>query len=173
RVGQVVQHVDLLPTLLELTGVPAPDGLPGRSLVPELSGASDPGAADTVALAQRRSFPPRPPRPPRPLPARPSLDDLVQHAIRSNFEPGEAYAIQDARHKLLWNTQLGVELYDLVADPYETNDLSEKRPELAKALLERLQGQLDTLRASALEGPVGSVDEASRRALEALGYIDR
>ena len=32
RVAALAQHVDLLPTLLDYAGVPAPDGLPGRSL---------------------------------------------------------------------------------------------------------------------------------------------
>jgi len=33
---ELVSSVDLLPTLLELAGIPRPDGLPGQSLVPQL-----------------------------------------------------------------------------------------------------------------------------------------
>ena len=38
RVTEPVQHIDLVPTILELAGAPRPAGLRGRSLVPALAG---------------------------------------------------------------------------------------------------------------------------------------
>ncbi len=42
-----------------------------------------------------------------------------------------------------------------------------------RELLQRLSSKLEALRASALPGSPEPVDPKARRALEALGYIDR
>jgi arylsulfatase A-like enzyme len=42
QVDQQVRHVDLLPTFADLCGIPAPDGIDGRSLRPLIEGASLP-----------------------------------------------------------------------------------------------------------------------------------
>ena len=42
RVDSLLSLVDLFPTLMDLTGTDRPAGLDGRSLLPELSGSSDP-----------------------------------------------------------------------------------------------------------------------------------
>jgi arylsulfatase A-like enzyme len=42
RVPQQVRHVDLLPTFAELCGLPAPVGIDGRSLLPQIQGAALP-----------------------------------------------------------------------------------------------------------------------------------
>ena len=45
-VAEGVRHVDLLPTILEALAIPVPPGLPGRSLLPALSGGA-PGPVAT------------------------------------------------------------------------------------------------------------------------------
>jgi hypothetical protein len=60
------------------------------------------------------------------------------------------------------------ELYDLVADPAERNDLHEQRPEI----VEQLGALLDAwLREAGDAGPVGPLDEETAAALQSLGYI--
>ena len=49
RVADLVQHVDLVPTVLDLARAPTPDGLAGRSLRPVLEGGSLP---ERVAYAE-------------------------------------------------------------------------------------------------------------------------
>lgn len=39
RIEATFEPVDLFPTVAELVGVPVPEGLPGRSLAPQLTGA--------------------------------------------------------------------------------------------------------------------------------------
>ena len=50
RSAAIVETVDLLPTLCELAGIPAPEDLDGRSLVPQLR---DPGLAGHAAISYR------------------------------------------------------------------------------------------------------------------------
>ncbi len=59
-----------------------------------------------------------------------------------NIEPFRA-AIRQGKWKLIWRTMLpsSVDLYDIVADPSETNNLAAAHPELVAAL----QKRLDTL----------------------------
>lgn len=41
-----------------------------------------------------------------------------------NFEEGEKYSVQNEKFKLIYNTVLGEELFDLHEDPFETNNLA-------------------------------------------------
>lgn len=64
-----------------------------------------------------------------------------------------------------------VELYDMVADPRETENVAGRHPEVVK----KLEGDLEALKihaaAGAVEGASGAIDEASQERLRALGYL--
>jgi choline-sulfatase len=109
----VVQHVDLVPTLLELLGAGPYDGedpLPGRSLTPLLVAGEDPGRED-LAIAELAGG-------------------------------GELHwMLRDGRHKLAWYGQHGHALYDLREDPGETRDLS--GDEEGARLVEELTARFD------------------------------
>ncbi|MDF2709620.1 MAG: hypothetical protein K0R62_5272 [Nonomuraea muscovyensis] len=106
---------DVLPTLADLAGVPAPAGLDGRSFRGLLTGD---GAPERDHLVWNR---------PRKMQAIRRGDWKL---IR--FAPGIAGAGPRGR----------VELYDLAADPGERRDLSAERPELAEELLTRLDASI-------------------------------
>jgi len=55
RVEQIVRNIDVLPTLLEAVGLPAPDGIDGESLVPALRGHPLPQPRRALAF-WRNSF---------------------------------------------------------------------------------------------------------------------
>ncbi len=111
RILEPAAHIDLLPTIAELCGVPVPGGLPidGRSLVPLLDGTAAP-------------WPDRP---------------LFTHQCRAPgtlaLAPG---AVVTARHRLVVKEN-GHELYDLLDDPGETRNIANANPgrvdELSKA----------------------------------------
>jgi arylsulfatase A-like enzyme len=65
-----------------------------------------------------------------------------------------------------------VELYNIAADPGETNNLAESKPDVVA----QLRGDLESLRqvaaASAVAGATGTLDSADEERLRLLGYIE-
>jgi len=119
--GDVIRlaaHVDVLPTLLELAGVPCPapvkPQVEGRSLLPLLQ---DPQAAWEERM-------------------------LVSHLGRWPKGQAEAYArrvtaVRGSRWKLiqpLMDRDAPWQLYDLVADPAEKSDVASKHPGVVREL---------------------------------------
>ncbi|MDX6768726.1 MAG: sulfatase [Elusimicrobiota bacterium] len=111
RVKALVERGDLMPTLLDWAGAPAPP-LPGRSIEPLLA---DPAAPwrDYAFASSRRN-----------LAGNDGRDLRVDERVA-----------RDGRWKLLWTFDKGgYELYDLVEDPGETRDLAAERPEIVARL---------------------------------------
>jgi tetratricopeptide (TPR) repeat protein len=99
-----VQHIDLPPTLLDLTGG-APEGWRGRSLRPALEGSAPPGEASIYA----ESLSPR-----------------------YHFGWSELYALTDDRYRLVRAPR--DELYDVQQDPKELASLADARPQVRTAM---------------------------------------
>lgn len=124
---QFVANIDLAPTFLDLAGVPVPDWMQGRSLVPLLRGEAP---ADWRSSVYYRYY-----------------HDPGNHNARAH------YGVRTATHKLIhyWRKDAW-ELYDLAADPHELHNLlfdpaEAAKPEVAakfaelKAEIARLQRQ--------------------------------
>lgn len=106
-------HIDILPTLLEVCGIPVRPGmdLDGMSLLPLIEG-------DLVSPDNRTLF---------------------HEWARGYIQPYRNVAVNRGRYKLVGNSDPGegrsaLELYDLEADPWETNDLSDRHPEIVEEL---------------------------------------
>jgi choline-sulfatase len=94
-------HVDLAPTIMELLGAKPTEGLPGTSLLAELRGAD--------------------------APARDVLVDLPEDKYNERRR-----ALVRGKHKLIgFGNDARFSLFDLSADPKESDDLYKKQPELA------------------------------------------
>jgi arylsulfatase A-like enzyme len=109
-------HLDLVPTLLSLTGLPAEPALRGHDLTPVLRG-------EAVLPTDRALFP------------------WVMRQPNRPFRPPKRVALGDG-HKLIeghavFGDPEGL-LFDLRDDPGETRNLREEEPERAAALRERL-----------------------------------
>lgn len=96
RPAQLIQNIDYAPTFLEIAGLPTPDHVQGRSLVPVMQGRSD-GWRQSLYYAYY---------------------ELGEHAVPQHF------GVRTARHKLIyfprtdeWN------LFDLMTDPLELNSV--------------------------------------------------
>jgi arylsulfatase A-like enzyme len=116
RTGALAQTVDLFPTLIDMTGIPASRShLPGRSLVPAVLGGQD--VNDHVLMVFPYS----------------NSDDFTQLAgvgrIPDITAPMQVRAICDGRYKFARYFDRGMadeeyELYDLVNDPLEMRNLA-------------------------------------------------
>lgn len=115
RVAVPVSGIDLFPTIMALTGVKAPGGLQGASLVPLLR--AGPGPAGD-----------------RPLVCETIRLNAHQKAVR-----------RKALKLIQSMDENRTELYDLAADPLERRDLSAERPEERRALVRALFSQVDFL----------------------------
>src|SRR5205823_1354846 len=97
RVSDLVQHVDMVPTILDLVKAPAPDTLRGRSLKPLLEGTGH-------------------------LRERPVYSEALY--ARTHFGWSGLIAITGARYQYIKAPRQ--ELYDLTRDPHETENLAEQ-----------------------------------------------
>lgn len=142
RCARTVSVVDLLPTLLDLCGLPADEPLQGRSLLPFLA---DPGQRDgrderTVRFESRLPF----------------------------HEFGWAWLDGACDGRFKWVDRPTPALFDLDADPGETRDCAADHRERAAALAAAVH---ELERRSAALAPPGEEAAALDRALTSLGYV--
>ncbi|HTQ80610.1 MAG TPA: tetratricopeptide repeat protein, partial [Thermoanaerobaculia bacterium] len=148
RIGPVVRHVDLMPTLLELLGVDDGPPVEGRSLVPLLVG-----------------------REPPPPPAG------YSEAFYARYHYGwsELRAVRTERYHFIEAPR--PELYDLAADPGELHNLAASERRVVAELRRTLGGFETAAQASTALGasraPKAPIeeDEQTLRKLAALGYV--
>jgi arylsulfatase A-like enzyme len=158
RRDALVRHVDLLPTVLELAGLPAAVEVEGRSLVPLLRRRATPPPA-LYAYSQRRPPHERPAylRPPYP----PDWD----------WEPGLVIAARNERYKYILHSAGEDEFFDLEHDPRELRNLIDEehaaKDELARWLTEKYKAMIE----HPLTDQVGEVDPRYVEELKALGYL--
>lgn len=137
--GAPVRLVDVAPTIAALAGVPALSGADGRDLTPLLRGGDD--ALSPASAYAETYFP--------------------------EFFMGWAplRALDDGRWKYIDSPE--PELYDLSADPGETNNRIASEPATARTLRRQLE---ETVRATNRSAATTLSAEAQRK-LAALGYV--
>lgn len=140
-----VSIIDIVPTVLDLLGLPFETVSRGASLTALMDGR---GAALRPVLSERRVFG----RPPR------------------DYLRGEAHSLVDGRWHLLASTKSGNELYDLSTDPAEADDLFDGH-EQGRRLTEELEDQLDELGPRFGRARFDMDEEALER-LRSLGYVE-
>ncbi|MFH5884666.1 arylsulfatase [Halalkalibaculum sp. DA3122] len=115
--GTTSDHIsafwDVLPTVSDLTGIPAPEGIDGISFLPTLLG--HPGDQQQHKYLYWEFY-----------------EDGGEQAVRQ----GKWKAV---RRQVRSRSPLQVELYDLSRDPSEQHDIADEHPEKARELLRLMQ----------------------------------
>jgi arylsulfatase A-like enzyme len=155
-VEDVVQTIDVFPTLLELNGIAPPAGIQGQSLVPLLTGQGQWKKRPAVSEKQKTSSNGAPP----------PYDT-------------ESFAIVDGDWKLIHNTArpdgaAEFELYDFVKDPLNKTDVAAQHADVVARLSKQLDGWQQMTKAARLKPDsetTKSLSPEQLQRLRSLGYV--
>lgn len=151
----IVQPIDVMPTVLAIAGVSSPELLPGRAILQQAQAA--PGPAFAIAESFRCSWGPYRRRFPG--------YDWDRLRVRTK-------AIRTRREKFIWRSDEANELYDVVQDPHETRNLIARDATQGDALRRKLFDWLAATEAS--RAALGAEEEAAgaRGQLQRLGEME-
>ncbi len=159
RVAAVTRNIDLLPTIADVVGLEPPANLPGQSLIPMAEGPAPP----RDAFAESGLF-------------RDTRAGLPDYRLYVPGVDGKWRMIRRGDYKLICvpgerdDGQATYELYNLVSDPQETQNLADAEPavrgELAAALEAWFSAYIGVSTAPA------DLDPEDLDELRSLGYID-
>jgi arylsulfatase A-like enzyme len=156
NVDETVESIDVMPTLLELAGVPAEGPMQGRSLAPLLA-----------------------PDRPGSWPARPAISEHRMDLGGPPWTDREGTAIEAEGWKLIENASPGadrpaLELYDARGDRLDAHDVAAAHPDV----VERLRAQLSAWRAetgkvqlSTVTAGEAAMSSEEIERLKSLGYV--
>ena len=159
QVGETVRTIDLLPTLLELSGLPVPESVQGQSLLP-LLGASEQTSGQAWVV-------------------RPAVAEEHVRSEAGADDQHASYALVLDGWRLIHNVtrdedEPEYELYDHKRDPLNLNDVRRDHPEVVERLTRELARWRQRSEAAMLPTDdeledVLSADELER--LRRLGYL--
>ena len=141
RVERPASQVDLVPTVLDLLGLPAPDGLPGESLVPAIEGP--PPATEPALYAESRA---------------------------AHYIYGWAKLATLRRGGLKYVEAPEPELYDVARDPGEGANLAERQPADVARLAAELAALRESWGGAEREAEA-PLDDETAEMLRSLGYL--
>jgi arylsulfatase A-like enzyme/Flp pilus assembly protein TadD len=142
RVVAAASLVDVMPTILDVLGVPAPQDLQGRSLSPHIL---------------RRKV------------EEPSRFLYFESLLATKYKCSPLVGLTNGRWKLIRTVKS--ELYDLTEDPNETRNLIDEVPGEARRLRARLESILGESSGTPGAESAVSVEASTRQRLRALGYL--
>jgi arylsulfatase A-like enzyme/Tfp pilus assembly protein PilF len=144
RVGGLARSIDVMPTVLSALRLPIPAADQGESLLPSIEDGSAPPGASRVALAETE-------------------------VPRENYGWSALRAIREGPLKFIRAPR--PELYDLTADPGESDDHAADRAQDAARLAADLESRFKEAEAVTTSGGRQEPDEQTRESLNALGYV--
>ena len=162
-VDEVVQTIDVMPTLLAISGLAAPPEVQGQSLVPLIRPSEGPAGSSWR---------------PRPAISEKALTNPAKGAAPPPHDT-EAFAIVDGGWKLIHHTARPnrgpeFELFDFAKDPLNLNDVAGKNPDVVQRLAKLVAGWRQMARAARFAPDAESTKGLSQEQLQrlrSLGYI--
>ena len=162
-VDEVVQSIDVMPTLLEMSGIEPPPGLQGQSFASLLR---DQGATGAKAWTSRPAITEKP------------LTDERNGAAPPPHDT-ESYAIVEGGWKLIHNKTRPrggpeFELYDFLKDPLNATDVSAQHPDVVARLAKAVDGWKKMAEAARLKPDAEAAKTLSPEQLQrlrSLGYV--
>ena len=159
QVDETVRTIDLMPTLLELSGVGVPDSLQGQSLMP-LLGVE--GRTDEPGWI-----------------VRPAVSEEHVRADAGADDRHESFALILNGWRLIHNTaretdEPEYELYDHLEDPLNLTDVAADHPEVVERLaaeLERWRRRSEAARLPADDELTDMLSAEELERLRSLGYL--
>ncbi len=142
RVSSQVRVIDIFPTLLETAEIISPVKTPGRSLLPMMFRPNQ--EEDGYAYMESMS---------------PNLQ----------FGWSPIHSLRNTQYKFIDTPKM--ELYDLVQDPNEENNLIQKHPSIAREMKNNLDRLMEETSLGAPEPQEADLDKETLEKLSALGYI--
>ena len=139
---EIVSLIDVMPTILDMSGLEIPEAVQGQSLTSLFLEGAD---AETRFVYSETFY------------------------ARYHYGWSELAAIQDERYKLIMSSD--PELYDLTKDPGETINLVATESELYESLEAAADQFVDEISEGGAGGEFMAVDEDTLAKLASLGYI--
>jgi arylsulfatase A-like enzyme/Flp pilus assembly protein TadD len=141
-VKEMVGLIDIIPTLYSLIGIELPSHLQGVSLVDFINGNK---------------------------PAKKERNMYCETFMPTKYDTNSLLGVLTNRFKYIQTTR--PELYDLIKDPQEKNDLIKKEPQKARILKDTLEQILEqSIRSGQLDSEM-RMSPGARQQLESLGYV--
>ena len=165
-VERTVQTIDVMPTLLEMSGLEPPAQAQGRSLVPLVLAAAAPGHSGDAGWTDR-----------------PAISEKAATPALSGGSPPprdtESFAIVARGWRLIHNTrrhpgQPEFELYNHRSDPLDQRDLAPAHPEIVRHLgrdLEAWHRWAQSVSLKPDQAPAKALSQEELERLRSLGYI--
>ncbi len=143
KINARVETVDIMPTLLQILGLPLPSEVQGKSLLPLI--------LDKHLNQERFAY-------------------SETYYPRYHFGWSELKSLQNSRYKYIQAPR--PELYDIVNDPNELTNIYRQEIRIGKQFEEKLNSLLEKMSAEGIEekGPQ-KLDEEAMEKLMALGYV--
>jgi len=159
RINELVQSIDLLPTILESAQLPAYPAAQGKSFLPLLK--REKNFFNHFLWQCTRSF---------------RKHTNVSFAETQLYKQNQHDALRcsvitDDGYQMTYNKEKDVlQLFNLTDDPLAQNNIAEGHNDISKRLLDQWEKLYDTI--PVITSPIIDLDEKTQRQLEVLGYVD-